>query len=229
MPSEVAAAYYLDAILCRWRATPAQRAAWRALVERLERLGTHEAALHSAALMPGLLQARLGAALTLAGYDRSALQGARVLTLGAHVGLEVRMLRDWGADAVGVERAASLVRWGEGAGVTAPGTLIVADAASFLRQSRAAWDLILTLAPSDPAWTTWPETAAAALRPGGRFVAVAYWRDIPVAWYDRLVPCVEGTMAGGRWRPDGAGGVLLDLEVSETPSKEGDEGSWSGT
>ncbi len=50
------------------------------------------------ALIPGLVHARLATALLVAGYQsKSQLSSHSFLCLGCHAGLEVRILRDFGA------------------------------------------------------------------------------------------------------------------------------------
>jgi hypothetical protein len=188
--------WHLDFVLSHWTATPAQRRMWRTLSERLARqLGGNQAP----ALVPGLVQARLGTALLLGGYLGPPLPSLRILTLGAHAGLELRMLRDWGAEAIGIERNLTLVRAGIQTEVVGTEALLAAEATDYLTRSCSvthAYDLILILAPSDPAWPTWVDQASARLAPDGQLVVVAYWSDLPVGWRTLATPCLEGTMGG---------------------------------
>jgi hypothetical protein len=92
----------LDAVLSRWWTAPATRRGWRDALTVVHAL-LDAGAWYEPAITPGLVQARLGVALNLAGYTRRRLRGKRVLSLGSHVGLEVRMLSDWGATALGVD------------------------------------------------------------------------------------------------------------------------------
>ena len=188
--------WHLDFVLERWAATPDQRRTWRRLAELLiGRLGERQAP----ALVPGLVQARVATALLLAGYPHPPLPAERILTVGAHAGFEVRLLRDWGSEATGIEQNPRVVQAGIEAGVVSSDALLSADAETHLAQALqkgCRYLLIAMLAPSDPAWPTWLDLASSLLTRGGHLVILAYWADLPADWRIAATPCLEGTMGG---------------------------------
>ncbi|CAB1128071.1 conserved protein of unknown function [Candidatus Hydrogenisulfobacillus filiaventi] len=190
----------LQGLLEAWPGRPEEREAWRTFARRAEAALRERAPGHwpGPALVPGLLQARLAAALGLAGLTRGDRLRTRVLTLGAHAGLEVRMLRDFGFEAVGLEQRPELAAAGRDTGLLPPDSLVTADYRAYLADPGPAWPLILALAPEavDPAWIA---TARRRLAPEGQLVVVAYWADLPAAWHSRARPVVEGLMGGLRW------------------------------
>lgn len=191
---------YLDAVLQAWPASPPQRRRWLDFSRRLQRWPTG-GRIETPALIPSLVRARLVAALTLAGLSPATLPGRRIVTLGAHMGLEVRMLRDGGADAVGVEHRPQLVRAGIHSGMLPADALIWDDALHYLEGPVRRLDALLWLAPQAVAWSRLMALALPWLRPTGVLAVVAHWPDLPPAFRPRALPVLDGTMAGLCWRP----------------------------
>lgn len=192
-------AWSLDALFERWPASPIQRQQWRKLTEALSRELSSQGHWSAPAISPGLVQARVATALTLARLDGDRLHNSRILTLGAHTGMEVRILRDWGARAIGIESNASLVSIGRRLGVVPHSALLKAKAPSFLQKSHRMWDYIFCLAPAHFEFESWCAPIAKRLQADGKFVLLAYWRDIPLIDMTWLEECLEGTMGGRAW------------------------------
>lgn len=190
----------LDALLGAWSATPRQRRAWRRAAQNAEKLLRSPAHWDTPAILTGLVQARVATALMAAGLRRADLLGRQILTLGAHIGLEARILRDWGADVRGVEQHRAIAGAGLQAHIVRMGDLEIGKALSVLEKDPRHYDHILALAPSDADWPSRICVGLQRLKPGGSFLVVAYWRDIPLIFHDTMEEGLEGTMGVGVWR-----------------------------
>ncbi|MBX5466146.1 MAG: class I SAM-dependent methyltransferase [Firmicutes bacterium] len=188
---------HFESLYRRFPSKKAERRGWqtlaRAAEERLLALGH----IGTPALIPSFVHARVAAALWASGVPRrAALAAQSVLTLGAHAGLEVRILRDLGASpVVGVERDPKLVAVGQAVGLAAPTELVVADLWEFLAGDSRRWDRILVLAPQALSLSRLVQAARPRLAPAGRLSVLAHAdqvADIPPA--PRPLPALEGTM-----------------------------------
>ncbi len=133
------------------------------------------------ALIPGLVHARLATALLAAGYrTKSQLADRAFLCLGSHAGLEVRILRDFGARcADGVEVRHDVVQEGVRAQLVKPDEVRVADWWEFLTSdARTTWDDILVLAPERLSLQKLWDAARPHLNLGGHLVVVAQEVDL---------------------------------------------------
>jgi predicted TPR repeat methyltransferase len=119
-----------------------------------------------------------------------------VLTLGCHVGLEDRILRDLGAGRVlGVEVDPRLVAVSRALGIVGEEEIVAAEMGAFLRQDERRWQRILVLAPQELDLSALAALALARLAPGGRLVVLAHHgalRAIPPGLEGRSA--LEGTM-----------------------------------
>ena len=192
-----------ESLECLYQAFPsthAQRRAWRAASTAVRMALLTRGHLGWPALIPGLVHARLATALLAAGYRRQAdLARSRFLCLGCHAGLEVRILRDFGAaDAMGLEIRGEVVDEGLRSGLIRPGEVATADFWDFLTASAdPSWDDILLLAPQQIALGKLWQAARGRLAPHGHLVAVAQasdLTDLPADVVDG--PALEDTM---RW------------------------------
>lgn len=189
--------FFIEEILQYWPSRPGERRMWFRAAQAIALHPGRRHAFDVPALLPGLVRVRLGAALLLAGMSANRTSGHRLLMLGSHAGLEVRMLLDAGWDAFGVERRGDLVRIALETGMVSPGRLQWDDMLHALDQSpEAAWSRILALAPESVDLRALRHKAARCLRPGGRLVVLAYWADLPERRRPMAVPAVEGTMGG---------------------------------
>ena len=184
-----------------FRAFPSQRqerAEWRSIASTVYARLLERGHLGLPALIPGLVHARLATALVAAGYRRKAeIRGRSFLCLGCHAGLEVRILRDFGAGRVlGIERRAEVVEEGVRATLIDSGEILVADFWDALRQPvRSHWDEILVLAPEALDMEALWLLARPHLVAGGHLTVVAQASDIEV-WPSgmRQGVALEGTM-----------------------------------
>lgn len=197
---EPADLWSLDALLGSWPATPSQRRRWREGAQAAGTLLQSQGYWALPAVTPGLVQARVAAALLAAGVTRSSIRGQKILTLGAHVGLEVRILRDWGAEAQGIEQNRMVVEAGVQSQLVTPSDMVVGDVRTVLERDTGRFNHIIALAPSDPEWPSWIAPALERLTSDGSVVIVAYWRDVPLVFHAAMEDGLEGTMGVGVWR-----------------------------
>ncbi|MCL6562837.1 MAG: hypothetical protein K6U87_07495 [Firmicutes bacterium] len=174
-----------------------ERARWRELAQQAATLLAEQGHYGLPALLPSFVHARVAAALAASGLiGRRSLQSMAILTLGAHAGLEVRILQDLGAGTVlGVERDPRLVAVGHQLGLADPASLVVGDSWEFLSENRSVWDRILVLAPQRLALTPLWDQARSRLTPTGCLVVLAHRgeaSDAPPQANPR--PALEDTM-----------------------------------
>ena len=149
------------------------------------------------ALIPGLVHARLATALLAAGYrTKRQLAGRSLLCLGCHAGLEVRILRDFGARAEGLEIRQDVVEAAVNACLVQRGEVEAADYWEYLSQPpRALRHDIFMLAPEEvPVETLW-NAAKSHLTAKGHLVIVAQPSDmVGVPTVAERGVALEGTM-----------------------------------
>ncbi len=169
---------------CVYRAFPTtreQRRLWRTTSNAIYQSLLAKGHMGLPALIPGLVHARLATALLAAGYQtKSQLADRSFLCLGCHAGLEVRILRDFGAHrAQGVEIRRDVVQEGLRAQVVKPDEIKVADLWEFLTSDvEQTWDEILVLAPQRLSLKKLWDIARPHLTLGGHLVAVAQECDL---------------------------------------------------
>lgn len=190
----------LEYLFRAFPSTRRQRRAW------LQACGAVDAVLSAQghhglpALIPGLVHARVATALLTAGYcSKRDLRGRRLLCLGCHAGLEVRIVRDFGAlQVLGVEIRPGVVRASWTAGLVTRDEVLVQDFWDYLRAaSGERYDTVMVLNPHElplrPLWAL----AKSRLLPGGQMVVVAQEIDVlSVPPCTVTGPAMEETM---RW------------------------------
>ena len=192
-----------DSLEYLFRAFPSslrERQQWRQASDAVDQALTTRGHYGLPALVPGLVHARLATALLAAGYrSKRDLLGRSFLCLGCHAGLEVRILRDFGASKViGVEMRADVVEASINARLTDPGDVVVEDFWGYLsRTDGELFDTVMALAPQRLAVERLWERVKNWLVPGGPLVVVAQPGDITGKPQEvRQGPAMEGTM---RW------------------------------
>lgn len=192
-----------DSLEYLFRAFPSsvrQRQRWRQACDAVDQALSVRGHYGVPALVPGLVHARLATALLAAGYrSKRDLQGRSFLCLGCHAGLEVRILRDFGASkALGVEMRADVVQASLDAGLISPGDVVVQDFWGYLTKAHeGATDTVMALAPQRLAIERLWDRVEHWLVPGGKMVIVAQEGDVLVVPEEaRQGPAMEGTM---RW------------------------------
>jgi protein-L-isoaspartate O-methyltransferase len=174
-----------------------ERARWRELAQQAVLQLAEQGHYGLPALLPSFVHARVAAALAASGLiGRSSLRAMAILTLGAHAGLEVRILKDLGAGTVlGVERDPRLVAVGHQVGLADPASLVVGDSWEYLAESQSNWDRILVLAPQRLALRPLWDQAQRRLTGSGCLVVLAHRGeafDLPPQAYP--CPALEDTM-----------------------------------
>lgn len=179
-----------------------QRLQWRQIAAEVDRRLRNQHHWGTPALVPGLVHARVATALIVAGIrNKRVLLGKAILTLGAHAGLEVRILNDLGAYAIGIERNSHVVSQAIDAGLVTSEQLIVADYWKFLRSDLRNWDLIISLAPQSLSLELLAVHAVPHLKSRGQLVVVAHDDEVVGKTGDFDVgPALEGTMQWYRLR-----------------------------
>ncbi len=182
----------------RWQ----QRTQWRQMALEVDRALRDQHHWGIPALVPGLVHARVATALIVAGFrNKRALAGKSILTLGAHAGLEVRILGDLGAHAIGIERNARVVSQAIDTGLVSSEQLIIGDYWAFLQAERRDWDLIMSLAPQSLNLELLATNAVPHLKSRGQLVVVAHYDEVVGRTEDfDFGPALEGTMQWYRLR-----------------------------
>lgn len=177
--------YDWTSLECVYRAFPSKpedRRSWRAASAAAYRSLLARGHLGLPALIPGLVHARLATALLAAGYRaKSQLADRSFLCLGCHAGLEVRILRDFGAGGVlGIEIRHDVVAEGVRSQLVEPDEVRIADWWEFLTadDERKTWDEILVLAPQQLSLEKLWDVARPHLVAGGHVVVVAQEGDL---------------------------------------------------
>lgn len=179
-------------------ATRAQRQAWRRASNAVYQSLSAQGHMGLPALIPGLVHARLATGLLAGGYrTKSQLADRSFLCLGCHAGLEVRILRDFGARrAMGVEIRENVVREAVRAHLVEPTEIMAADFWTLLTvETETIWDDILILAPQGLSLHKLWTVARPHLVHGGHLVTVAQKSDLldsPVEVSQGVA--LEGTM-----------------------------------
>ncbi|NMP23667.1 class I SAM-dependent methyltransferase [Sulfobacillus harzensis] len=176
-----------------------QRQAWRQACEAVDAALLARGHHGLPALIPGLVHARLATALLAAGYrSKRDLQERSFLCLGCHAGLEVRILRDFGASqALGIEIRPDVVAASLTAGLIAPGDVVVQDFWEYLKEmGHETFDTVIALAPQRlPMERLWA-LSQSRLVVGGLMVVVAQDTDVlSIPQATTIGPAMEGTMS----------------------------------
>lgn len=192
-----------DSLEYLFRAFPSslrKRRRWRLACQMVDQSLTLKGHHGLPALIPGLVHARLATSLLAAGYrSKRDIGGRRFLCLGCHAGLEVRILRDFGAtEVLGVEIRSDVVQASLSAGLTAPGDVVVQDFWEYLTNTgEETFDTVIALAPQRlPIGRLWA-SARNWLASKGHLTVVAQTADVFDVPKEALHgPAMEGTM---RW------------------------------
>ncbi len=188
----------LERVFRTFPSTLKQRRVWRkqsaSVYESLLNHGHHGLP----ALIPGLVHARLATALLVAGYrSKSQLASRSFLCLGCHAGLEVRILRDFGAGrAEGIEIRDAVVQEGIYHQLVRADEIHIGDFWHILSMDAVTiWNEIVVLAPEALSLGKLWDTVWAHLSPLGHLIVVAQDADLlDVPSHIQHGEAMEGTM-----------------------------------
>ncbi len=178
--------------------TPDQRRTWRSAAQSIDKRLQARGHQGLPALIPGLVHARVATALLAAGYRTEAqLASSSFLCLGCHAGLEVRILRDFGARSVhGVEIRGEVVQEALRARLVDSSEVTTEDFWTYLAEAgNELFDNILVLAPEALSLQRLWHAVIPHLAADGHLVVVAQHadlRDLPL--HIPQGAALEGTM-----------------------------------
>lgn len=188
----------LERVYRSFPSTQRERFMWRNAASLVHARLTEQGHHGLPALLPGLVHARLATALLAAGYhSKRELRNHSFLCLGCHAGLEIRILRDFGAGWVhGLEIRPGVVEEACQAGLVERHEISGGDFWEYLSASPfLSVDMIMALAPDRLSLERLWDVAEPHLVPGGHLVAVAQDTDILAMPKGVSVgPAMEGTM-----------------------------------
>lgn len=168
----------LDSLEWLYQYLPASkelRSTWRSLARNAQNYLAKMAHHGLPALLVSFVHARVAAALAASDFPAEKLPTADILTLGCHVGLENRMLRDLGAAKVlGVEQDPKLVQAGVNLGVVRADEIYLDDMERYLLKQQTVWDRILVLAPQTLDLDRVASLALPRLKAQGKLVVLAH-------------------------------------------------------
>ncbi len=170
----------LERLYRTFPSTREQRALWRTTCEEIDARLRRRGHMGLPALMPGLVHARLATALLASGYRaKTELARRSFLCLGCHAGLEVRILRDFGAGRVhGIETHPDVVRVSRMVGLVRSDEVTVEDFWRYLDFSTEIVDAVLVLMPYRISVGTLWQAVQSKLVVGGHLVIVAQSSDV---------------------------------------------------
>ena len=175
-----------------------QRRTWRTAAQLIDKRLQARGHQGLPALIPGLVHARVATALLAAGYRTEAqLATSSFLCLGCHAGLEVRILRDFGARSVhGVEIRGEVVQEALRARLVDSSEVTTEDFWTYLAaEGHELFDNILVLAPEALSLQRLWRAVIPHLAADGRLAVVAQpadLRDFPL--HIPQGAALEGTM-----------------------------------